>query len=151
MKNRHFGVWFSLALAIFLLSVWPGSKLGEKLAAYRYHSAQRRGLGNLSASEHAHLESVLDELDVIGFLRLSILASANNDKLKKVLPEEVGKIEDFRRKVKASETKHVADLDLALADVVMALDEEQDNNKDMAKTHMRSAQSILQSLGWREY
>jgi hypothetical protein len=151
MKDGRIGVWFSLALAILVLSAWPGSKLGAKLAAYRYHSVQRRSLGTLSAPEHAHLESVLDELDVIGLLRATLLVSVNNDNLKKTLPEQVEKIEDYQKKVKTGEAKPVIDMNLALANVITAIVEEQSNNKERAAIHMRSAQSLFQSLGWRDY
>jgi hypothetical protein len=151
VKDRRIGVWFSLTLAILVLSAWLGSKLGAQVAVYRYRSAQSRSLGTLSALEHAHLESVLDELEAIGFLRLTFLFSPNDDKLKKTLPEQLENIDAFRRKVNTAEAKPVIDMNLALADVVAALAEEQNNNKDRAANYMRSAQSLYQSLGWRDY
>jgi len=151
VKDRRIGVWFSLALAILVLSAWLGSKLGARVAVYRYRSAQSRSLGTLSAPEHAHLESVLDELETIGFLQIGFLISPNDDKLKKTLPEQLGKIDAYRRKVKTAEAKPVIDMNLALADVVAAIVEEQSNNKDGAANYMRSAQSLYQSLGWRDY
>jgi hypothetical protein len=151
VKDRRIGVWFSLALAILVLSAWLGSKLGARVAVYRYRSAQSRSLGTLSASEHAHLESVLDELEAIGFLRLTFLVSPNDDKLKKTLPEQLGKIDAYRRKVKTAEAKPVIDMNLALANVVAAIAEEQSNNKDRTANYVRSAQSLYQSLGWRDY
>ena len=150
MKDRRIGVWFSLALTILVLSAWLGSKLGARVAVYRYRSDQTRSLGTLSAAEHAHLESVLDELVAVGYLRLTFLVSANDDKLKKTLPEQVGKIEIFKRKAYTTEAKPVIDMDLAFADLVSAISEEQ-GNKEWAANHMKSAQSLFQSLGWRDY
>ena len=121
------------------------------MAVYRYRSAQSRSLGTLSASEHAHLESVLDELWVIGYLRLTFLISLNNDKFKESLPEQIGKIDAFRKKVNTAEAKPVVDMNVALADVVTAIADEQGDNKDRAANYMRSAQSLYQSLGWRDY
>jgi hypothetical protein len=70
MKFGRLGVWFSLALTILVLSALLGRKVGERVAVYRYRSAQNQSLGNLSAPEHAHLELVLDELQAIGIFRL---------------------------------------------------------------------------------
>jgi hypothetical protein len=151
VKDKSIGVWFSIALAILALSAWLGSKLGARIAVYRYHSAQSRSLGTLSGPEHEHLESVLDELQGIGFLRLTFLVSPNDDKLTKTLPEQLGNIDVFRGKVKTAEAKPVIDMNLALADVVAAIAAEQSNNKDRAATYMRSAQSLYRSLGWRDY
>jgi hypothetical protein len=151
VKDERIGVWFSLALAILLLSAWLGSKLGARVAVYRYRSAQSRSIGTLSGPEHAHLESVLDELETIGFFRINFLISPNDDKLKKTLPEQLGNIDAYRRKVKTAEAKPVIDMNLALADVVAAIAEEQGNNKDRTANYMRSAQSLYQSLGWRDY
>jgi hypothetical protein len=150
VKERRIGVWFSLALAILVLSAWLGSKLGARVAVYRYRSAQSRSIGTLSGPEHARLESVLDELETIGFFRINFLISPNDDKLKKTLPEQLGNIDVYRRKVKTAEAKPVIEMNLALANVVAAIAEEQ-NNKDQAANYMRSAQSLYQSLGWRDY
>src|SRR5579864_1493326 len=110
VKNRRIGVWFSLTLAILVLSAWMGSMLGARVAVYRYRSAQSRSLGTLSAPEHAHLESVLDELEAIGILRLTFLASPNDEKLKKSLPEQLENIVAFRKKVNTAEAKPVIDM-----------------------------------------
>jgi hypothetical protein len=94
MKVGRIGVWFSLALTILVLSAWLGSKLGEKVAVYRYRSAKSRSLGNLSGPEHEHLESVLDDLDAIEFLRIDFLFSLNEDKPK--MPPS-GTASEYRR------------------------------------------------------
>lgn len=151
MKSGRIGVWFSLALAILLASAWLGSQLGERIALYRYRSAQHESLGALSASEHAHLESVLDELDQISFLRMDVLISLNIAKLKKTLPEHVASTESFGRSQYSAEVKPIADMNLALTHVVAAIVDEQDRNKERAANHVRSAQGLFQSLGWRDY
>jgi hypothetical protein len=151
VKDKRIGVWFGLALTILVLSAWLGLKLGTRIAVHQYRSAQNRSLGTLSAPEHAHLESVLDELEAISFLRLTFLVSPNDNKLKKTLPEQIAKIDAFRRKVNTAEAKPVIDMNLALADVVAAIAEEQSNSKDQAANYMRSAQSLYQSLGWQDY
>ena len=80
MKGNRIGVWFSLALAILGVSAWLGSKLGERVALYRYRSAQHHSLGSLSAPEHAQLESVLDELEATSILQITFLVNINDDK-----------------------------------------------------------------------
>jgi hypothetical protein len=151
MKFGRIGVWFILALTILVLSALLGGKVGEKVALYRYRSAQNRSLGNLSAPEHAHLELVLDELQAIGIFRADILISPNNEKLRPTFPDQLARFEAFGEKVKTAEAKPVRDLNLALSDVVTAIVEEQSNNKDRAANYMRSAQSLYQTLGWRDY
>jgi hypothetical protein len=150
VKDRRIGVWISVALAILVLSAWLGSKLGARAAVYRYRSAQSRSLGTLSAPEHAHLESVLDELEAIGYLRLIFLISLNDDKPKVPLPDQLRKIEAFGGKTNTVEAKPVADMNLALADVVAAMAEARRNNKDRATTDIRSAEALYRSLGWRD-
>lgn len=151
MKVGRIGVWFSLALAIFLLSGWLGSTLGARLAVYRYRSAQSRRLGTLNAPEHAHLELVLDELQSIGFLRLTYLITLTDNQPLVPRPEQLGKIDAFRRKVATAEAKPVMEMNLALADVVAAITEERQGNIDRAADDIRSAQALYRSLGWRDY
>ena len=43
------------------------------------------------------------------------------------------------------------EMNLALAELVAAMAEEQRNNKDRAANDMRSAQALYRSLGWRDY
>jgi hypothetical protein len=151
VRDGRIGVWVSLALAILVLSALLGSKLGARVALYRYRSAQSRSLGTLSAPEHAHLESLLDELDAIAFLRLTFLISLNDDKQKVPLSEQLVRIDAFERRVNTAEAKPVMEMNLALADVVAALAEERRNNKDRAANDIRSAQALYRSLGWRDY
>jgi hypothetical protein len=151
MKDRRIGVWFSVALLILVLSAWLGSKLGAQIASYQDRSAKHRSLGSLSSSEHAHLESVLDELEAVGFFRLTFLTSINDDKLKKTLPERVAQFEDFGKGLSTTEAKPVFDMNLALANVVAAIVDEQNNDKERAASHMQAAQSLFHSLGWSDY
>jgi hypothetical protein len=150
MKVERIGIWFSLAVAILVTSAWLGSKLGARVALYRYHSTQRRSVGTLNAPEYTHLESVLDELDAIARLRLTFLISLNDDKSKMPLPEQLEKITAFRGKVNTAEARPVMDMTLALANVVAAIAEERRNNKDRAETDLRSAQALYRSLGWQD-
>ena len=144
------GVWFSVALAICVLSAWSGWKLGAKIAAYRFRSNQAQAVGTLSGQEHAHLESVLNELDAIAFLRLEFIILINDDKLRN-LPATIDKIEDIRLSVHTSEAKPVMDMNLAFADVAAAIADEHAGNKERAASYMKSAQSLYQSLGWQDY
>jgi hypothetical protein len=151
MRVRRFGVWFSVALLILALSGGLGSVLGARLAIYRYRLAQRRSLGSLTSAEHVHLENVLDELEAIGFFRITLLASINDDKLKQGLSERVSQFEDFGQGLKTTEAKAVFIMNLGLANVVAAIVDEQSNNRERAASHMGSAQSLYQSLGWHDY
>ncbi len=42
-------------------------------------------------------------------------------------------------------------MNLGLAHVVAAIVDEQSKNRERAASHMRSAQSLYQSLGWQDY
>jgi hypothetical protein len=151
MKDRRFGVWFSMALLILVLSGWLGSVLGTRVAVARYRSAQRRGSGSLAPAEHSRLENVLDELEAIGFFRITFLASINDDKLKQGLSERVSQFEDFGQGLKTAEAQPVFTMNLGLANVVAAIVDEQNKNRERAASHIRSAQSLYQSLGWQDY
>jgi hypothetical protein len=107
--------------------------------------------GTLNADEHAHLESILNDLETIEFFQTSLLISPNDATLKKTLPEQLAKIDAYRRKVSTPEVRPVIDMTLALADVVTAITETQSNNNDRAEQDMRSAQSLYRSLGWQDY
>jgi hypothetical protein len=151
VKCRRIGVWLSLALVVFALSAWAGSKIGTKVAVYRFYSSQKKSSGALSASEHAHLELVLEELSTAGLLRLPFLLSPRDDKLKKILPDQVEDTERFRQRVKTVEAKSAVEMDLAFDNVITAMAEEQISGKEQAARYMESAQSLFQSLGWKDY
>ncbi len=86
MTRGPIGVWFSVALTIFVLSVWVGSKLGSKLGAefavYQYRRQQQEQ-GTLSAAERAHFDLVLSELESIQTLYTYVLATRHDKKLNK--------------------------------------------------------------------
>jgi hypothetical protein len=151
VKDRRIGVWFSVALVILAFSAWVGSKVGARAAVYRYRAGQNRSSGNLSASEHAHLALVFDELYAAELLRLQFLVSPNDDKLKKTLPDQVQKMESFRQKINTPEAKPVTDMNLAFGEVVTAIAEERFGHKEQAVKYLKSAKSLLQSLGWQDF
>ena len=139
-----------MALALLVLSAWLGSKLGARIAVYKFRSDQKKNLGPFTASEHAHLESLLAELQAAQIFRVQFFVSANDDELKKTLPEQVAKFESFEKKTTTAEAKPVLEMDLAFAEVATAITEEQANNKDQSEKYMKSAQLLLQSLGWTD-
>lgn len=140
-----------MALAILVLSVWVGWKLGARIAVYSYRSRQQK-IGTLRATERAHVESVLSELDAVQRFRLYVASIANDKELgKKYLAIDIGGLEDLRRKSNTQEIKPVIDLDLGVAYVITAMAEEQDNNKQAATKYTKSAQRLFQSLGWQDY
>ena len=151
VKYRRIGVWFSLALVIFALSAWAGSKIGTKVAVYRYRSDQKKSAGALGASEHAYIESLLDDLETVGIWRLPFILSPENDKLKQALPEQLANAAKIRQDLKSPQVKAVFDLNLAFAYVIASMDEEQMNNKEQAAEYMKSAQPLFESLGWQGY
>ena len=150
MKKGPIGVWFSVALAILVLGVWVGWKLGARIAVYSYRFRQQK-IGALSATQRAHVESLLSELSAVQTLQLYAAIIHNHKELgKKFLPSEIAGLEALRHRSDAQEIRPVIDLDLGLAYVDAAMAEEQDNNKELATKHMRSAQTLFQSLGWQD-
>jgi hypothetical protein len=152
MKRGPFGVWFSLALAILVLGVWVGWKLGARIAAYSYRSRQQK-IGTLSTTQRRHIESVSSDLSAAQAVQLLYVAVAFHDKKlgKEYLSAQIAGLEARRHQSDAPEIRPVLDLDLGLAYVDAAMAEERDNNKELAAQHMKSAQALFQSLGWQDY
>jgi hypothetical protein len=151
MKKGPIGVWFSVALAILVLAYWIGWELGDGFAVYSYRFRHQK-IGVLSQTGRAHVESVLSELHAIQMLQLLHAAVAYNHKelAKKHLTDELAGLEALRRRSDAPEIIPVIDLEIGLAHVDAAMAEEQDNNQEAAAKHMKSAQTLFQSLGWQD-
>lgn len=151
MKRGPIGVWFSVALTIFVLSVWMGSKLGTEFAVYQYRRQQQEQ-GTLSAAERARVNLVLSELESIQTLRTYALATRDDKKLNKTcLLDEISELENLEHKADAQQMRPAVNLDLGLAYVDASMAEQQDNNRELAAGYMKSAQSLFQSLGWHDY
>lgn len=151
MKKGPFGVWFSVALGVLVLSLWLGSMLGSSVARYWYgHHQEERG--KLSAPEQVRVESELAELSALQTLRLlaSLPPKTGNSSDKNLLNAIEG-FEKLRGRSKTPEINPVIDLELGLANVRGAMAERQNNNEEMAKKLMQSAQLLFKSLGWQDY
>jgi hypothetical protein len=151
MKKGPIGVWFSVALVIFVSSAWIGSKAGSRYAQH-WENRQRQKQGTLHGPEWARVDSVLSQLDAVQLLHFLAGISQNDKKLgQKYLLSEIGGLEELRRRPDTQEIRPVVDLYLGLAYVDEAMTEERDNNKPRAIKYMSSAQTLFQSLGWRDY
>jgi hypothetical protein len=151
MKKGPIGVWFSVALAIFLLSLWAGFYLGSIVAPYWYRHAQQVQI-TVGGPERAHLESVLSELDTVQTLQIFSAVNANDQELgKKVLLNDIGVLKNLERKSGLEEIKPAIDFNLGRAYVYAALLEEHANNNEQATRYIKSAQALFQSLGWSKY
>ncbi len=151
MKKGPIGVWFSVALAIFLLSLWVGSYLGSTVAPYWYRHKQQVQI-TLGGSERAHLESVLAELDTVQTLQVFSAFNATDQELgKRVLLNNIGGLKDLERKSDLEEIKPAIDFNLGRAYVYAALAEEQADDNEQATRYMKSAQTLFQSLTWSKY
>jgi hypothetical protein len=151
MKRGLIGVWFSAALAILILGAWVGYKTGSKVALY-WVRHQREKQGSLHGPDREHAESALSALDFIQTAQVYTgVAQNDKDLSKKYLLGEIEGLEKLQRLSDAQEIRPVTDLYLGLAYVDAALVDEQQNNRESAATHMSSAQTLFQSLGWRDY
>lgn len=151
MKKGPIGVWFSVALVIPVSSAWMGSKAGSKIAQH-WENYQQQKQGTLRGPNWAHVESTLSELSAIQVLQLLAVATRNDKNVaKKYLLNEIGGLEELKRRPGAVEIGPVIAIYLGLAYVDAAMAEEQDNNKELATKYMNSAQTLFCSLGWRDY
>jgi len=151
MKRGPIGVWFSVAIAVLVLSLWTGSILGSAAAHYWYgHHQQEQG--TLTGPEQIRLESELAELSAVQTLRLyASLAPQEGKPRDKNLLNEIEGLENLKRRSNTPEIKRVVDLELGLANVHAAMAEQQNSNEEMAKKYMQSAQVLFKSLGWQDY
>jgi len=151
MKRGPIGVWFSIAIVIFLLSLWLGSMFGSAIARYRYGHYPLNP-STFSASERARLQSELTDLATAQALcALTLITSGEKKPTVKYLLDEIAGLEDLKRRTTAQEIKPQIDLALGLAYVDAATVEEQNNATDLAKRNMQSAQVLFESLGWKDY
>lgn len=150
MTRKQFGVWFSLALAILVLSTWSGWKLGERIAVYGYHH-QRQKLG----AEQGRFEAMLSDLGDLQtrevFARALASSSGKDLELGKYLRAEITELERLMGRPDYGEIKTVLEMQLGLAYVNAAMAEEQSGHEDLADSDMKSAQALFRSLGWKDY
>ncbi len=151
MKRGPIGVWFSVAIAVLVLGLWLGSMLGSSVAHYWYgHHQQEQG--TLTGPEQIRVESELAELSAVQTLRLyASLAPREGKPGDKNLLNAIAGLENLKRRSNTPEIKPVVDLELGLATVHVAMAEQQNNNEEMAKKYMQSAQLLFKSLGWQDY
>lgn len=151
MKRGPIGVWFSVALAVLVFSLWLGSMLGSAVAHYWYgHHQQEQG--TLTGPEQIRVRSELAALSTVQMLRLYARVAPEEGKQgDKNLLDEIHGLGNLKRHSNTPEIKSVVDLELGLAYVHAAMAEQQNNNEDLAKKYMQSAQVLFDSLGWRDY
>jgi hypothetical protein len=138
-----------VALAIFLFSLWLGSHLGSSAALYWYRHKQREKM-TLHEPEHVHFESVLSELGAVQNLQIFSAITAHDKELgKKYLLDDIGFLEGIKRKSDLQEIEPAIDFNLGRAFVYLAMAET--NNGEQATQHMKTAQTLFQSLGWTDY
>jgi hypothetical protein len=150
MKKGPIGVWFSVALAVLVLGIWLGWKLGPGIALRCYRFRQEK-IGRLSQTERAHVDSLLSELSALQTSwPYAAVANQPNGAGKKFLTAELARLVALQSRPDAQEIRPVIDLEIALAHVDAAVAEEQDHSPEAATTHMKSAQALFQSLGWQD-
>jgi hypothetical protein len=151
VKKGPLGVWFSVALAIVLLSLWVGSQLGSIAAPYWYYHKRRVQI-TLYGPQRAHLESLLSELTTVQALQLFSAVNAIDQELgKKCLLKDIGVLKNLEGKSGQEEINPAIDFNLGRAYVYAALAEEHAHNNEQATRYMKSAQTLFQSVSWSEY
>jgi hypothetical protein len=149
-KRGPIGVWFSVAIAIFAMSWWVGATAGKRLAVY-WVRHERKQEEEKYGPERVRLDAELDELFAVSFLRIFAVGPVDSEAIgEKTRFGAVDDLQHLANHPNPPDLKPVIDLELGIADVKAAAVEEQDNNRDLAESYMKSAQAIFQSLGWRD-
>lgn len=149
MKRSPIGVWFSIALAILVASIWAGSKLGFAFSRYWY-SHHQEDRGGLSDADRRSVESELGELEAVQMIRvLNLLNRDGRDQ--RFREKQVERLEIIKHESQFPVIKSLVDLELGLRYVQVAVLEEQDSRHDLAEQHIQSAQILFRSLGWQDY
>ena len=150
MRRKPIGVWFSLALAIVILSAWLGWRLGG-IFAVSWHNAYPRVAANLPTEQQRHVEAELSDIRTVALLQVAAsLRAFNRAQGKQVPPLDIERLALFGRRAKTDEIKPVIDLHLGLTYVLEATADERDNKTEAAVGYIRAAQPVFQSLGWRD-
>ena len=151
MKRGPIGVWFSIALVIFGLSVWGGILAGPKFAFYWWRHKDR-ALEKSYPPERMHLQLELRQLGSIGSSHaFQIIAQYDPKIWKDYLLKKIDSIEKEVGQPGYEDIKPVLELDLGLAYVDAVFIDENEHNSDLAARHLKSAQAIFQTLGWKDY
>src|SRR5579862_1867256 len=110
MARKPFGVWFSLAIAIAVLGGWSGSKVGQKVALYRFRRLERRE-GNLPNDERARLQDILHQLQVLEISKTLALVeySDKENHSDQSLRRRLGVLEALEHESRAKDLKPVID------------------------------------------
>jgi hypothetical protein len=140
-----------VALVILGLGGWTGWKLGA-WTGHTWSQHKEQKWGELHGPERAHLERVLAELDALGVLRVYVVVVHGQEKLVKkyVLSEISGLEKRIEQPDMPDEVRPAVTFELGLAYIDAAMAEERDNNKQAAAKYMRSAQTLMKSLGWQD-
>ena len=150
MKRGPIGVWFSVALAILLASGWVGTKMGRRAAVY-WVSHQKREQEQKYGAARVHLDAELDTLFFVDVQRIFVVDGSGLKIVgEKTIFRAVNALQYFAEHPEPPDLKPVLDLELGLADLRAASVEEQGNQQELAESHRKSAQTIFQSLGWRD-
>ncbi len=151
MKRGLIGVWFSVARVIFGLSVWGGFRAGSGFARCQYFRRQRAIEKTYSPGRRL-LESEQIEFRSLEYAQFLIRSTQMDTKVERqYLLAVIPALEKHAQQPGNETIKQVIEFNLGLVYVEAALAEEKDGNKDPAESDMKSAQSIFQSLGWKDY
>jgi hypothetical protein len=151
MKRGPIGVWFSVALVLLGLSAWAGAAAGPKIALYWYHHKEQ-ALQKSYSPERARLELELSQMRDIEVSQIYQIGARSDKKIWK--PYLSNKIDTLRKSIAQSHTddiRSVLEFYLGLAYVDAAVLADDDNDKDLAAKEMKSAEALIQSLGWKDH
>jgi hypothetical protein len=146
VNKRPIGVRF-LALLILIVSAWFGRVAGTAFA-HVWVSAHRQRTGERDASERSHLNAVIPVLDTIQ--RLQAATTVDPENPGSSLFREIGKLKDLKGKPNLQDVRPVVDLELGLAHIEMAVEEEKARDPGKSHVDIQLAEDLFHSLGWRD-
>ena len=150
VQKKPIGVWFSVALALMIGGAWAGWKIGIEAAA-RWHLRTRFSGASAGAEERAQFAadtSLLSPIQMTAALRYAL--SCSQDARPKVLDGGIKVLRELRDRYAGHKFVDVIALNLGYAYVAESVYREERHERSEAAEAMQSAESIFQSLGWKD-
>jgi hypothetical protein len=148
MTKKLIGAWSSVALFIFLFSVWLGYEAGVGIA-HKQNLPQLWRLGSLNNVGKQQLDATLPALTKVYALRFN--GAHEEEKLNgSNLYFEIDQLKALEAQPNTKAISSVVELHLAIASIGVSALEQRANDTTKARASMESAKALLRSLGWQD-
>lgn len=147
MNKGPIGIWLSVALLIFLLSLWLGYEAGAGIAHIE-NPPQLWKMDSLNNVEKQQLEATLSALMTLHNIRFK--PRQDKEKQKSALEFEIDRLKDLKAQPAMQSIKPLIDMHLAMAYIDMSVVQQRGDDQTKAHEYMESGTELLRSLGWRD-